>query len=115
MRRKIKGICGEADIDPFALVDVEHGGRHILIFSGGESRTLLDDGDLAAESAVHLGKLDADVVTTDDDEVLRQDVEGEQAAVGQVWHAVETGRVRNRSATADVDEYLSGFEKVIAD
>ena len=46
-----------------------------LVLALDQARSLLDDGHLAAEAAVHLRKLEADVTAADDDEMTRQDIE----------------------------------------
>ena len=40
-----------------------------------QARTLLDDGDLRAEAAIHLAELEADVAAADDDQMLGQKVD----------------------------------------
>ena len=72
------------DGDALVLEDVLDGGRHVLVLAGGQPRPLLDDGDVGAEPPVHLRELQRDVAAADDDEMLWQRVEFEDADVGQV-------------------------------
>jgi len=60
----------EADVDAFALEDVEDGGGDVFVFVGDEALGALDDGDPGAEAAVHLAELDADIAAAYDDKVL---------------------------------------------
>jgi len=104
----------EADVDAFALEDVEDGGGDVFVFVEDKALGALDDGDLGAEAAVHLAKLDADVTAADDDEVFGEGVEREEACVGEEGDFVNAGEVGDGGAAAYVEEDLFGFEDVVA-
>jgi len=88
------------------------------VLAGDEPVGALDDGDGAAEAAVHLRELETDVAAADHDEVRRQDVElhdrlaGEKRCAGEPGIGGTTGRapilrkmrspVTSRSATRSV-------------
>jgi hypothetical protein len=72
----------KTNVDSLCLENVPHSRGHILVLAVDKTRSLLDDGHLAAEAAVHLRKLEADVTAADDDEVMRQDIEIQQGFVG---------------------------------
>src|SRR5207245_2647431 len=73
----------------------------------------LDDGDLAAETAVHLAKLERDVAAAEDHQMRRKEIDLHHSGVGEVPHAVETGDRGQGSPCADVDEDLFGLQHVI--
>ena len=50
----------------------------------------LDEGDPAPEAALHLGELQTNVASADDDQVLWQDVDVHHPRVRQVLHTIET-------------------------
>ncbi len=73
---------------------------------------LFDDGDFAAEAAVHLSELDADVAAADDDEMFREEVDLEHGGVVEVLDLIDAGEVGDGGAAAYVEEDLRGFEEV---
>ena len=91
-------------MDSLCLENVLHSRGHILVLAMDQTRSLLDDGHLAAEAAVHLRELEADVTSADDDEVMRQDIEIQHGFVGQAADVVEAGHVGYERAAADIDE-----------
>src|SRR6267142_6885787 len=58
--------------DPLILHQFQKPGGNIGVFFLKQSRTVVDDRDAAAEASHRLGKLQADVTSSEDDEVLRQ-------------------------------------------
>ena len=74
----------------------------------------LDDGDFAAEAAVHLSEFDADVTASNDDEMLRKKVDLEHGGVGEVIDLVDAGEGWDIGAATYVEEDLWGFEQVFA-
>ena len=78
-------------------------------------RHLFDDGDFAAEAAIHLSELDADVAAADDDEMLGQEVDLEHGGVVEVLDLVDAGEIGGGGAAAYVEEDLRGFEEIVAD
>ena len=94
------------DVDAFGLEDVFDGDGDVFVLAGDEARHLFDDGDFAAEAAVHLPELEADVAAADDDEMLRQEVDLEHGGVGEVLDLIDAGHVGDAGAAADVDEDL---------
>ena len=81
----------------------------------GQPRALLDHGHPGAEAAVHLGELQRDVAAADDDEMLWQRVEFEDADVGQVVDVGQSRDVRHHRAAADVEEDPVGLQQLVAD
>ncbi len=80
-------------------------GRHIFVLARDQPRRHLDDGDLAAEAAVHLPELEADVAAADDDQVLGQEVDLHHGAVGRsTARSSSPGSRRHERPSADVDE-----------
>ena len=102
----------EANVDAFALEDLEDRRRHVLVLAANQPIAHLDDGDLAAEAPEHLAELEADVAAADDDEMLGDEVDVHHRAVGEERHVVEPGHGGNERAAADVDEDALGGEPV---
>ena len=115
MRGEVDAFGVEVDGDAFGFEDAEDAGGDVFVFVGGEARAFLDDGDLGAEAAVHLGELDADVAAADDEEVLGEDVEGEEGGVGEVGDGVDAGEIGDGGSAAYVEEDLVGGEGVVVD
>ena len=67
------------------------------------------------EATVHLGKLQTDVASANNDQVFRQDVEVHHAGVRQAVDVIEPWQRRHVGARSDVDEDLLRFEPVLAD
>ena len=65
---------------------------------------MLDDGHAAAEAAVRLGELEADIPAAEDDEVLGQPVEFEQLDVRQRPGIRQAGDRRDRGVGSQVEE-----------
>ena len=64
-----RGLAVEADVDAFVLEDIGDGLRDVLVLAGDEARPQLDHRDLAAEAAIHLGELEADIAAAEHDEM----------------------------------------------
>lgn len=64
----------------------------------------LDDGDLSPKAAVGLCEFDAAVATTEDDEVLRDDVEFEELNVRERLGGLEAGGVVDAGTRAGADD-----------
>ena len=104
-----------ADGDALGGQDVADRLGDVGVFVGDQARTLLDHGDLRAETAEGLGELEADVAAADHDQVFGQGVEREEGAVVQRPHPIDAGQVRDGGAGADVEEDLRGREPPVAD
>ena len=89
---KCDALGVEADVDAFVFENFFDGGGDVFVLVGDEVRLHFDDGDLAAEAAVHLAELDADVAAADDDEMLGNEVDLEHGGVGEVIDLVDAGR-----------------------
>ena len=88
--------------------------RDLLVFARDEPVLSLQDGDLAAEAAIHLRELQPDVAAADHDEMLGQKVDVHHGGVVEIGDLVETLDGRNDGAAADVDEDLVGGETIVA-
>ena len=77
-----------------------------------EVRTSLHDGHRAAEAAIHLCELEADVAAADDEQMLGQEIDVHHGGVGVVGDLIEAGHVGNGGAAADVDENPRRFEQL---
>ena len=78
-----------------AFVDEEAGdlGGDVVVLPTGDVLPALEDRHGAAEAAEHLAELEGDVAAADDDEVLGQGVEVEDAVVVEPGHV---GEARDR-------------------
>ena len=98
------------DVDALGLQDVLDGRGDVLVLAGGQPRTPLDHGHAGAEAAVHLRELQRDVAAADDDQMLWQRVEFEDADIGQVVDVGQPRHVGHHRPAADVEEDPVGFE-----
>jgi hypothetical protein len=103
----------EADAFGFECF-LEFGGN-FRILAGNNLRAVVKDGDAAAVAAEHLAEFEADVTTTEHEQVLRHSCELHDAFVGEIGDGLEAGDLRNRGTTAGIDEDFVAFEQVVAD
>src|SRR5204863_459447 len=89
--------------------------RHVLVFSGDQPWCKFDDRHFAAEAAIDLGEFEADIATSNDDEMVGKSVDLHHGAVGQIVDLVEASDRWSRSPPADVDENLLSFQQPVAD
>src|SRR5262249_17262473 len=85
-----------AHVDAFLAEEIGDGVRDVLVLACDQPRRKLDDRHLAAETTVRLRKFNADVASSQDDQMPRQKIDVHHRAVGQVGNLVETGNWRNR-------------------
>ncbi len=109
------GGGAQVDVDALGLEDVLDGGGDVLVLARGQPRTLLDDGDPRTEPAIHLGELERDVTAADDHQMLGQDVEVEDADVGEVVDVGQPRDVRYHGPATDVEEDPVGLEHLVVD
>ncbi len=107
------GSC--ADPQPFGLQNLPDALRHILIFTGDESRRPFDDGDVRAEAPEHLRELQADITAADHDEVPRHPIQRQDGGVGEIRHVVDARHVGHEGTAADVDEDSRRGQLLLAD
>src|SRR5689334_5626307 len=74
----------ELELDALALEDRLHFRRDVFVFTPDETRAHFDDGDAAAEAAIHLREFEPDVAPADDQQVLRQEIDAHDARVVEV-------------------------------
>jgi hypothetical protein len=72
------------------------------------------NGDAAAVAAKHLPKFQADVATSENQQMVRQSRELHDGFVGEIRDGIQAGYRRNVWAAAGVDENLFAFEQIIA-
>jgi len=102
-------------MNSFKLEDLANRVRDILVFTGNQSRILLDDGDLRAESSIHLRKLETDVTAADDNQMLRDEIDLHHPGIGEEGCLLDARKRRNKGAPPDVDENFLGGQRLIAD
>ena len=94
--------------DRHPLGDEEAGdlGGDVVVLAPGDVLPAFEDRHGAAEAAEHLAELEGDVAPAEDDEVLGQGVEVEDAVVVEPGHVGEAGDRRFGCPGADVEEHL---------
>ncbi len=100
----IDALRVQAHLDTFALENILHRRRYILILTRYETRRLLQHRHAAAEAAVHLRKLQADVAAADHHQMLGQSIHIHNARVREVRHVLQRRPVRHEWTAADVNE-----------
>ncbi len=106
---------GGDDPDSLALEDLLDRRGDVLVLPGDEPVGLFDHRHPAAEAAVHLRELEADVAAAEQDQVLGQEIDLHHARVGEMGDAVEAGDVGHPRAGADVDEDALALDHLVAD
>src|SRR6516164_1160541 len=71
---KADAFSAQTNLDTFAFENCFDVFENVFVFTLNQSRRHLDNGDLTAEAAVHLSKLQPNIAAADDDEVLGQKV-----------------------------------------
>src|ERR1700745_1160541 len=72
---KADAFSVQAGLDAFAFENCFDVFGNVFVFTFNQSRRHLHNGDLAAEAAVHLSKLQSYVAAADDDQVFRQKID----------------------------------------
>ena len=89
--RPIRAIGGDSDLiaaslergasrlkpglDAFILQNFKNGLGNVLVLARDQSVAAMDDGDLAAETAIDLREFQTDIAAADYDQVVRQEVD----------------------------------------
>jgi hypothetical protein len=79
------------------------------IFAGDKLFASVKDGDAAAEAAKHLPKFEANVTTSENEEVFGESGELHNGLVGEIGGGIEAGDGRYAWAAAGVDEDFLAF------
>jgi hypothetical protein len=103
----------ETNLDSFTFDDLVNG-RGNVVFAPNESRSHLDDGNFAPETAEHLPELEPDVAATDNDQMLGHEVDFHERAIVEKFDLLETRHRRDEGASAHVDENPIRCESVVA-
>src|SRR5262249_13302400 len=105
----------EDEIHPLLLQCLFQRLAHVGVLARQELTAAVDDGDPAAEAAEHLPELQADVPAAQDEQVLRQLSQLEDALVGQVADPVEPRDGWDGWPGAGVDEDALALQLLLAD
>ncbi|MEZ5289024.1 MAG: hypothetical protein R2712_30330 [Vicinamibacterales bacterium] len=101
--------------DALVLEDGLQLGGDVLVLARDQAGRAFDHRHAAAEPAVDLRELQSDVAATDDDQVLGEGVERQQARVREERHVGYAGHIGHERAPADVDEDLGSLEDLAVD
>src|SRR5437016_3602600 len=71
---KADAFSAQTNVDAFAFENCFDVFGNVFVFTLNQPRPSLYNGDLAAEAAIHLGKLQSHVTAADDDQVLGQKI-----------------------------------------
>src|SRR5262249_40206837 len=91
---------------------------YVVVLAREELRVSLHDRHLRPEAPIHLPELEPDVAAADDDEMLRDLTQREQRRVREEpapIDTLQTGKIRNVGARADVDEHARRGERLVTD
>ena len=102
-------------VDPFGGEEAGDLGGDVLVLPSGDVRPALEDRHGAAEAAEHLAELEGDVAAADDDEVLGQRVEVEDAIVVEPGHVTESRDRGLCGPRAHVEEDLGRHHRALSD
>src|SRR6202022_3495943 len=103
------------DVDALVLQDRLDGVRDIVVLAGCQPRPFLDDRHPGAEAPVHLGELERDVATANDDEMFGHSVEFEDRDVSEELDILQAGNVGHHRAATDIEEDPLGLQDVVPD
>ncbi len=98
-------LRGEVEADALGLERRAQRHAHVGILAPDDVVGVLDHRHLAAETAVHLAELEADVAAADHQQVLRHLVEVHHVAVGEVGDAVDAGDRQDQRPGAGVEDH----------
>ena len=65
----------QPDVYALSLQDFAHSLGNVFVLPSNQARSHFHNRDCAPEAAIHLGKFQSNITSTDDDEVLRQEVD----------------------------------------
>jgi hypothetical protein len=104
-------LGGRHDLDAFITENPLHLIRDVRILTAAhEPGPVLDDRHAAAEAAVSLGELEADIAATEHDQMCRHIVELESFDMGERPRRFQAGNIRNGGVRSDVEENLLARE-----
>src|SRR5215469_1462 len=98
--------CIEADVNPFALQNLLHLFRHVLVFMLDQTRPLLDNSYLAAETSENLPEFQSHVTAAHNYKMPRQDLEVQKCRIRQKWCVCHARHGRYGCAPSHVQENL---------
>ena len=78
-------------------------------------RRELNDGYLAAEAAINLGKLKSDIAAAENDQMGREEVHVHNRAVGEIVDLIKPRNGRRQRPPSDIDEYPLGLKDLAFD
>src|SRR5262245_29989664 len=84
VRRNGDALGARANGDAFFDQNLSDRLRDVFVLLARKPRAFLDDGDLGAETAIHLGELEADVASADDNQMLGDTIERDHRRVREV-------------------------------
>src|SRR5215471_14790668 len=94
----------EQNVDALVAEEFEEGFADIRVFAGGELRSSLDEGDLAAKSPHGLTEFECDVTAAQDDDVAGNAVELESLDMGHRPGSGQPRNVGNRGPAAHIQK-----------
>src|SRR5215468_581982 len=114
-RLKRYAFSVEPDFDVLRDENVSKRIRDIRVLIADQSGAHFDYRDLAAKSAVHLSKFQADVATAHDQQILRQSIDLHHAFAREIGDLLQSGQIGNVRPGADVDEDLVRCQRIQTD
>ena len=94
----------QPDLDALAGKDFGNGVGDFRVLAPDQAWSHLDNGNLAAEAAIHLRELQPNIAAADNHEMIGQEIDRHHRAVVQSPDRVEAGHVGRGGAAADIDE-----------
>src|SRR5262249_11797010 len=91
------------------------GGRNIFVFTRDQAMALFDYRDFAAKAAEHLPKLQADITSSNNNQMPRQKVDVHHRTVGEIRNLLDARQVGYHGSRAHIDENPLSREPGAAD
>ncbi len=104
----------DADLDLFGVEDFADDLRGVFVFFCSEAGGFVDDGDLGAEAAKHLGELEANGASAHHDEVLGEHVEIEEGGAGEKRDGIDAGHFGNEGPRSNVEKDFRRFKQIVS-
>src|SRR5579862_1726112 len=98
------GFCTEENINSIFAKDLLYLLRDIRIFTCEQLLSRLDDRHTASETAEQLAKLQPDISSTENEQMVRYGVEFHDGDIVESVHGFEAVKFGSRGASACVDE-----------
>jgi len=102
----LRALCVDANVDAFASQNVCYGRRRILVLARDEPGCSLDHRHCAAKAPIYLGKFEANIAATDDQQMRWHEIDVQNGTVGEIVDFIQSGNIGYERTSTDIDKDL---------